>query len=183
MRSGYTKGRGIFSYMFAYAALFVAAFIAAAIVLWLYRAVVGVGKVVYQAFLPSSVTEDSLTAHVKEERLPLTINDTAMPWGWGKHESPAQSARTSTVVNEDPVPWGWPGSKQEIREHHPILQLSEKALDGSEVETEVDNLPQSQIGWPYREEKFEFAGKAYKVVRKDAPERTDLGLTGTPWGW
>jgi hypothetical protein len=173
--------------MFAYALLFVASFIAAAIVLWLYRAIVGAGKAVYQAFLPSSVTQDNLAAHMTEERLPLTINDTATPWGWGKHESPAQAARTGTVVKDKPVPWGWPGSKQEIREHHPILQLSGNALVEPEVEVEaeveVDNIPQSQIGWPYREEKFEFAGKAYKVVRKDAPERTDLGITGKPWGW
>jgi hypothetical protein len=169
--------------MFYYAALFVASFIAAAVVLWLYRSLVGVGKAVYQAFLPSSVTDDNLTAHVADDRLPLTINDTATPWGWGKNESPAQAARTGAVVQDDPVPWGWPGSKQEIREHNPILNLSSKTLVEPEAETEADNIPQGHIGWPYREEKFEFAGKAYKVVRKDAPEKTDLGLASKPWGW
>jgi len=176
--------------MFIYASLFVAAFITAAIILWLYRALVGVGKAVYQAMLPSYKTEaHDPTAHVEEERLALTVNDTPTPWGWAKHSTPSRVARTAKIAKSDPVPWGWPGSSKEIRDHEPLLQLATHALTEPTNHAETESKPdpddntESAVGWPYREDKFDFAGKAYKVIRKDAPEKTKLSSTGTPWGW
>jgi len=43
--------------------------------------------------------------------------------------------------------------------------------------------PKPVTGWPYREEKFDFAGKSYKVSRKAKLKKTNLGNTSTPWGW
>lgn len=177
--------------MFFYASLFVAAFITATIVLWLYRALVGVGKAVYQAMLPSYKTDvHDATAHLEDERQALTVNDTLTPWGWAGHVQSSQLARVNKIVEEEPVPWGWPGNRNEIREHEPMLVLSSNALTEptdqvkpEDQNDESEDNAENKVGWPYREEQFDFAGKAYTVIRKDAPERTDLGHTGTPWGW
>ena len=68
-----------------YAALIIAAFILATVVLWLYRAIVGAGKAIYQAILPSSKLDTSdPTHHVEDERLALTVNETRTPLGLGR---------------------------------------------------------------------------------------------------
>ena len=176
--------------MFEYAALFIAAVIMATVVLWLYRAVVGAGKAVYQAILPSSKTEaDDPTHHVEDERLALTVNDTRTPWGWREHSTPARAARAAEIATVHAVPWGWPGNDREIRNHEPTLLLASHSLTDSEspvqavTEAEPEDRPNENVGWPYREEKFDFAGKAYKVVRKESLEITNLSTTDTPWGW
>lgn len=68
--------------MFFYASLFVACVILAVIIVWLYRALAGVGQAVYQAFLPSSKRDNGPTSHLDTQRLNTTINDVPTPWGW-----------------------------------------------------------------------------------------------------
>lgn len=144
--------------MFFYTLLFVASFMVALVILWLLNTFVETVRVVYCAFLPSS--KDSPTSHLKEPSLATTINDT-------------------------PTPWGWPGNNNEIRDHGPEsngtgLDSYTNNLDAKQKEKKA-NKP--SVGWPYREDRIEFAGKAYKVTRKVTPKKTNLKTTIKPWGW
>lgn len=165
--------------MFFYTSLFVASLIVALIILWLYHAISDVGKAVYRAILPSS--KGNPADHLKSETvLRTTINDTPTPWGWGDHTKPSQAARTAKIVPSDSVPWGWPGNNNKIREHGQHYDLNAgQAL----AESDDNEKPKPVTGWPYREEKFDFAGKSYKVSRKARPKKTNLSNTSTPWGW
>jgi len=165
--------------MFFYTSLFVASLIVALVVLWLYHALADVGKAVYRAILPSS--KDNPADHLNRESvLRTTINDTPTPWGWGEHAKPSQAARTSRIAPSESVPWGWPGNDNKIREHGQQYDLNAGV---ALTEPAPDKKKEPATGWPYREEKFDFAGKSYKVSRKATPKKTNLRNTGTPWGW
>jgi len=164
--------------MFFYTTLFIASLIVALVVLWLYHAIVDVGKVVYQAILPSS--KGRSTAHLEHETIYTTVNETPTPWGWGEHSKPSQAARTAKIAQADSVPWGWPGNDRKIRGSGQPFDLNAGVKPAESVS---DKKKEAVIGWPYREDKFEFAGKAYKVTRKVTPEKTNLQTTGKPWGW
>jgi len=172
--------------MFFYTFLFIASVIVALVILRLYNAIVGVGRDVYEAILPSS--KDSPTDHLEGVKLNTTINDTPTPWGWKSHSTPSNLARTHPARPSEQTPWGWPGNKNEIREHHP----GDASSNGSGIDAYVnrDNPPPPEeelkkpvVGWPYREEKFEFAGKAYKITRKAKTKKANLSSSGKPWGW
>jgi len=163
--------------MFFYTSLFVATLILAAVVLWLYRALVGAGEAVYQAILPSS--KSTPTDHLAREAVRTTVNDTPTPWGWGEHAKPSHAAKTAKIAKADTVPWGWKGSDKKTNGYKPGLSHARRAG----VEPMAKPAAKGQIGWPYREDKFEFAGKAYKVTRKATPKKTNLSSTSKPWGW
>jgi hypothetical protein len=165
--------------MFFYTSLFIASLIVALVVLWLYHALADVGKAVYRAILPSS--KGNSTDHLTSEAYRrTTINDTPTPWGWGEHAKPSQAARTAKIAPSDSAPWGWPGNKNKIRERGQQYDLNGGA---ALTETAPEKKKETGTGWPYREEKFDFAGKSYKVSRKASPKKTNLRNTGTPWGW
>lgn len=165
--------------MFFYTSLFVASLIVALILLWLYHAIADVGKAVYRAILPSSKNKptDHLDSSVV---LRTTINEVPTPWGWGEHSKPSQAARIAKIAPSDSVPWGWPGNGSKIRERGQHYDLN-----GGQALTELKPNQKKEVlvGWPYREEKFDFAGKSYKVSRKATLKKTNLRTTGTPWGW
>lgn len=173
--------------MFFYTSLFIASVIVALIILYLYNALMEVGKAVYRAILPSS--KDNLTKHIDETRYNSTINDTPTPWGWQPHATPASAAKTVPAMPSDNTPWGWKGNDNEIREHGPksatkkVTRDAASGLDAFIKKNVNERGTKSAVGWPYREEKFEFAGKSYKVSRKATPKRTNLSTTGKPWGW
>lgn len=168
---------GSFTMLF-YTALFIASLIVALILLWIFHALADVGKAVYRAMLPSS--KDNPTAHLEAETVRASVNDTPTPWGWGEHSKPAQAARTTAAASADTVPWGWPGNDREIRDHGQNYQLN---AGGALTEPKTEEKKETGVGWPYREEKFDFAGKAYKVTRKVVPKKTNLRETDKPWGW
>ena len=173
--------------MFFYTALLVASVIAALIILYIYNALADIGKAVYRAFLPSS--KDNLSSHIDDTPYHATINDTPTPWGWDGQAEPASPVRAVPASPNDDAPWGWKGNDHEIREHGPrsAVRNATSGLDAflnkaaSERASKAGR--QATVGWPYREEKFEFAGKAYKVTRKATPRKTNLETAGKPWGW
>lgn len=165
--------------MLFYTSLFVASLIVALIALWLYHVLTDIGKAVYHAILPSS--KGNPTDHLDSKAvLRTTINDTPTPWGWGEHSKPLQVARTTNIAPSDAVPWGWPGSDNIPRKRGKHYDLNAGALL---TESKPRDNEKAAIGWPYREETFDFAGKSYKVSRKTTPEKTNLRKTGSPWGW
>lgn len=173
--------------MFFYTALFVASVITALIVLYLYNALMDVGKAVYKAMLPSS--KDNLSRHIDDTPYHATINDTPTPWGWDANAGRGNPAKAVPASPNDDTPWGWKGNDNEIREHGAKGTVRNAALGLEAFLNKTTSEPSSRaskpsaVGWPYREEKSEFAGKAYKVKRKVAPRRTNLKTTSTPWGW
>lgn len=172
--------------MFFYTFLLIGCVIAALVILQLYNAVVSVGKTVYTAILPSS--KDGITNHVEEVIINTTINETRTPWGWKDHSTPSTLARTHPAPTDEQTPWGWPGNGNKIRERTPAKQPSSGAdlnayISSKRAQPKPEEKQQPTVGWPYREEKFEFAGKDYKVTHKVKPKRTNLETTGKPWGW
>lgn len=173
--------------MFFYTSIFVASVFMALIVLYLYRALVGAGKSVFGAILPSS--KDNRTPTREESRYSTSINRTRTPWGWGSRSSLASAARPQPALPTRKTPWGWKGNGAEIRERGNNNNQPENApgfdafLKNNSSEFKSEAAQKSTVGWPYREEKSEIAGKAYKVKRQTTPNRTNLRTTGTPWGW
>jgi hypothetical protein len=177
--------------MVFYSILFVASVIVALVVLYLYHMLADVGKTVYKAFLPS--TKDSSSNHQTKVKVATSINDTPTPWGWQGKAAQESRKRTSPVASPKNVPWGWKGNNHEIRDRgskppvQTAVRIGAKGLDAllkqSGNGSNSDSASRKKVGWPYREEKTEFAGKAYTVKRKATPARTNLRTAGKPWGW
>jgi hypothetical protein len=172
--------------MFFYISLFVACVIIALVILYLYNSVAGVGKLIHRTLLP--ISKNNLTAHLEDKKLATTINDTPTPWGWESHSTPENVAQTHPAAPSGQRPWGWPGNHHATYDHRSTNGTGNAsgsgifhAHNGSASTPEATESP--TVGWPYREEKFEFAGKAYKVTRKAKLKRTDLSTTSKPWGW
>ena len=112
--------------MFFYTALFIASVITALIILYLYNALMDVGKAVYRAILPSS--KDNLARHIDDTPYHVTINDTPTPWGWDSQAAPANRVKTVPASPNDNTPWGWKGNDHEIREHGPKSAVRNASL-------------------------------------------------------
>jgi hypothetical protein len=167
--------------MFFYTTLFIASVIIAFVILYLYRSLWEVGSAIYKVFLPSAKTNRPRQA--EDEKPGTSINRTPTPWGWNGHATPENANRPQVARQTGQTPWGWPGNDHEIREHSAGNRLlnAQHSMHDVVSATGADRNP--GVGWPYREEKVEFAGKAYKVTRKATPARTNLKTTGKPWGW
>ena len=154
--------------MFFYTSLFIASLLVALVLHWLYHVVVDFREKVSREVLPGSRNKST----VDHESRPVRANITKIPdpWGWGEHTNPSQAARTAGIAPSDAVPWGWPGNDRDIHAHG--QHSDSRAVHAKPVH-----------GWPYREDKAEFAGKAYKVTRKAEIKRTRLSTAGKPWGW
>jgi len=168
--------------MFFYTALFIASVIIAVVILWLGRSLADVGKAVYQAFLPSSKANRDPTGHLDTQRLTTTINDTPIPWGWKGDSSPSQVARVTPAAPATLEPWGWSGAKQRAR-NNDSNQGSQNFLKTSSTAPGKKKKEKPLVGWPYREESFEFAGKSCKVVKARKLRKNHLKTIGKPWGW
>lgn len=156
--------------MFFYTSLFIASLFAALIVLWVYRTVAFSIKSVYKTVLPTSDTGP--TSHLKDKAVPITSREKPTPWGWKGHETPANAAKTHAALPTEKPNWGWSGGQQGIHEQNGSYAVSKPAAAGK-----------PGAGWPYREEKSEFAGKAYKVTRKVATKTASTNTADKPWGW
>jgi len=144
--------------MFFYVSLFIACVISAFLGLYLYHALVDVGKVAFKSLLPGS--KDNIAGHLGTVRSGSTAKGTQTPWGWRGNDS---DNNTRTRRPGYAAPNGASG------------------LDG--FLNNVGNKTTS-TGWPYREDKVEPNGKAYKVTRKTVSSKPRLRTGGAqPWGW
>ncbi len=103
--------------MLFYSLLFVGSVIAAILVLYLYNAVVRIGKSIYKARLPDS--KENLTSHLDGARYSTAVNDAKTPWGWESHTSPQTTARTHPASPNRQAPWGWSGNEHDVRSRWP----------------------------------------------------------------
>ena len=162
--------------MFFYTALLIASLVAAIAVLWAFRTIRYNAGSVYKTVLPE--TEIGSTSQLKSKAAPVASDGSQSPWGWKGHETPANAAKTHAALPTEKPNWDWSGSRNEVHDQQshngPYDNLSKRAT-----------TRKAGARWPHREEKHEFAGKAYKVTRK-APTQTsdtDTGTLDKPWGW
>jgi len=171
--------------MLFYASLFLFCVALSAVVVWFYRSLDKVGKTIYRAFLPSS------KGNIKKEppEPAATVNGARVPWGWngtGAERGLAPAEAIPAPVRRTTIPWGWPGNRgkekpQANRVTKPSKQPAapEQANLGATV-----GQRRAKVGWPYREESFEFAGRTYRVnKRAKVKGSTNAGGAKRPWGW
>jgi len=160
--------------MFFYTALLIASLLAALVILWVYRTIRYSAGSVYKTVIPE--TRIGSTSQLKSRAAPITSGGSQSPWGWKGHETPANAAKTHAALPTEKPHWDWSGSQNEVHDQQsqngPFDNLSKPAT-----------TRKAGAGWPHREEKLEFAGKAYKVTREAPSETSDTGTADKPWGW
>lgn len=166
--------------MLFYIALFVTCIIVAGGFVYLFRALENVGNDVHQVSVQSIRTRER--KRPKERKLATTVNNTPTPWGWNGAEKSNNVVQLRPAAPNVKAPWGWQGNHQPVKAHgvHGGVNGSSARRDAAPGHAKIVS---PTVGWPYREEKFEFAGKSYKVARRAAPKPTDLSKTSKPWGW
>jgi hypothetical protein len=178
--------------MLFYASLFLFCVVVASIVVWLYRSVEDVAKQAYRAFLPSSKQNQMRRKTRKRQQVHLNpaLESAASPWGWGNEGGPRRAVPVKRAVpaKPDTTPWGWEGSGAKGRRQS--TRLSEEVTGVTRamrerLEGRANHKPEDKpvVGWPYREEKFEFSGKEYKVTRKPKAKISKKSTVSKPWGW
>jgi len=168
--------------MFFYISLFVASIIAAFVVLYLFNLLVSAGKRIQKSSLPSS--KGNPTRHVGGVRYGTAAN-TSTPWGWKGHASPSSAARRHPAKPPVKTPWGWQGGEGPVRNgNHSTKEATglDAFIENSANKTSVNGVSPN-VGWPYREEKKEVAGRAYKVTRKNTARSSNVSSVKAPWGW
>ena len=94
--------------------------------------------------------------------------------------SHAENVRFHSKVNDTPTPWGWKGGDLGTREHG----VASNGATGLDAFVNKHSRESAAVGWPYREERNEIVGKAYKVSRKAMAKKSRLSTTNNqPWGW
>jgi len=169
--------------MLFYIGLFIACVVVSLGFLFLYRSLAELGRIIYHAFLPTGRDNRTPPAEEHARNVTSTANETPAPWGWYGRTAARKAARKRPATPGPRTPWGWPGSKRAVREHVGVHGIADGFLNRLDKVSKPERIVSPDVGWPYREEKFEFAGKDYKVLRKAAPKPTDLKKTGKPWGW
>jgi hypothetical protein len=167
--------------MLFYVSLFVACVIIAVAFLYVFRALENVTEDVYQVSVQSIRTRHK--ERPRERTLATTVNDTPTPWGWNGVEKPDQVTRTRPAAPNVKAPWGWQGNQQPIHTHGVPKSVDGGSRNPHDKPSSQANTVSPTVGWPYREEKFDFAGKRYRVARRSVPKPTDLSKTDKPWGW
>ena len=156
----------------------------------MYRSLDSVGKALYRAFLPSF--KNNRFADDEERDTAPTTNSARVPRGWSRGSARRHRRQVSNVqaARQAPTaPWGWPGNRRNERSSESRAKRLVEAIrlrDGVEPETpsQAANEGESRVGWPYRDEAFEFAGRQYKVVHASGPVGSkNLGGKARPWGW
>ena len=87
------------------------------------------------------------------------------------------NAKLNSNGNSATTPWGWKGNDSGVREH------GSNSATGLDAILNNNASESASVGWPYREEKTELAGRANKVSRKAGSAKTGRRSGGKPWGW
>jgi hypothetical protein len=158
--------------MLFYVSLILFSIAVSAIVLWFYRSLFEIGKATYQAIFPSAKKQ------YREERLESlnpSLNSAATPWGWSGGGSRRAIPVAPTVTRKAATaPWGWKGGGDSAKSRNTATNANAQ---------QANSKGTSDIGWPYREEKFDFSGKEYTVVKKKRVKKSNMSGVSKPWGW
>jgi|GEM_PF-3382513 len=156
--------------MIYYTFLLLIIVVVSVIAIWMYRAIFGVGRSVYQ----SNLVGGRKVSKRAKARLKV------------RRKARAQNAGSSSSSGI-PTPWGWKDNAalpHEAYVAHKPGSLRGHAHAGVNVfaVAPAPATARKNVGWPYKEEKMQFAGKAYKVNRR-AADGGDLNGDGKPWVW
>ena len=132
--------------MLYYTSLFLIVLLASVIIVWLYRAIFGVGRTGYRSSVRGGRTVS------KRTKARMQAHRAAHP--------------VSPHVIDGPV---------SLRGHA-------RAGENMFAATHTPGAAGANAGWPYKEEKMESVGKAYRVNRK-AATKSNADKDGKPWGW
>ncbi len=154
--------------MLYYTSLFLIIVLVSMVAIWMYRVVFGVSRAAYRSSVQGGrKVSKRAKARMKARR---------------KARIKAGGSSTTSGV---PDAWGWSGTTGLIhsdRDTHNPGSLRGHARAGENIFATApnDTIAGKNAGWPYKEEKVEFVGKAYKVNRKAADDG-DLDGDGKPW--
>lgn len=184
--------------MLFYIILAISCIIVAAVVVRFSRSVAEIGKAAFHVILPSS------KGNIREPKLAelnSNLSESVTPWGWAnsgelRHavsRGERISRRSVQKKSAEKVPWGWPGSESLQRSNRDAVTegIEKSALVASvksmlnrhgNRSTKTADDGRSKVGWPYREESFEFSGRKYKLTRKPRKTLSRKGAS-KPWGW
>ena len=162
--------------MFFYISLLIGSVVAAVLLLYFFHAIRSLSSAAYKSMLPSA--KDRRTGHLENTKF-SDNSKMQTPWGWRGHASPAGVARTHPAVPSDHgVSWEWKAKGNKTNNKSQAEKPT--GLNGFLAS---EATPKPAVGWPYREDKLDAAGSAYKVTRRAKPARTNLRDNGKPWGW
>ena len=91
----------------------------------------------------------------------------------------------SPGLNQAATPWGWKGGNH-LPESTTSRVVGDVAQAAGSLKRSATNRKKADdpvVGWPYRDEKSEFAGPEYKVTHKKSVKKTNMGGVSKPWGW
>jgi hypothetical protein len=172
--------------MFTYTSLFVASLVVAAVIYFLFRVVSDSSRSVYSSKEPLAII-DSTKVNAKDTTVTKGLASKPTPFGQGGHASPQHVARTNPAVPTDNINWGWEGSGVQLRESQsrPLQGAGESGHCSLYDARMSENKPHfdRHAGRLHREEKFNPAGKTYRVTRKDDHKTPEAGSPNKPWGW
>jgi len=166
--------------MLFYILLFVTCVIVAVGFLFLYRSLDSIGKSVFQAFLPTAGKKKVRAKSPRARTLATSVNETPTPWGWAGTSTAGRAARARPTALQPGQPAAWPGNHGGANAHG---GGNGNFADGRDDASKPASIVNPNVGWPYREEKFELEGRNRKAARKTTPKPTDLSKTEKPWGW
>ena len=180
--------------MLYYVTLLLVIVVFSIIAIWLYRAIVGFARSAHTAMLPGRQkisakakarlkARQKMRAKAKRATNPGEDIDIPTPWGWRDEAHSVHSPhfqRTNNKPGSDRKLWAGSSRKSAIKENHgDYAQTSRRQPGYSES---VQKPAKQRVGWPYREDKMAFAGKAYKVKRKTSSD-DEVNADGKPWVW
>jgi hypothetical protein len=168
--------------MLTYATIFIASIIVASIAIFLYKVVSSSSRSVYSSREHLAIY-DVKPNYQKDKVTAGGIPD--YPYG-DNHASPRHMAKTHPALPTETVEWGWKGSGKQPHQQAGHARGSANSSHCSlyDLKPESSRVNRNQkVGWPYREEKSEGAGKVYKVTRKVARRDSEPDGLNKPWGW
>lgn len=141
--------------MFFYTSVFIASVVLSLVVIWLCRAVMDAGSVVYRAILPSA--KSGMMRRLFKKNSATTPDGVSAPWGWGGDQKPDAQARSHPSAPVAQIPWGWPGNTNPVRGH------DRSAQGGGDPSSFIKRQA------PVKAETFH--------------SKTAMQHAGKPWGW
>lgn len=152
--------------MLYYTSLFLFLVLVSVIAIWVYRGIFGVSRAAYRSSLQGG---RKLSKRAKARM------------------KARQKAHGTSATKGAPTPWGWNAATGQMHSDRDIRSpetLRGHARSSEHMFASAPNpaAVRKNAGWPYKEEKMKFAGKAYKVNRK-AAEDGELDGDGKPWVW
>lgn len=164
--------------MLTYATIFIASVIVASIAIFFYKTISNSSRSAYSSKERLAIL-DVKPNYQKDKVTAGGIPD--YPYG-DNHATPRHMAKTHPALPTEKVDWGWNESGKQAGHARGSANSSHCSLYDLKPESSRVNRNQ-KVGWPYREEKSEVAGKVYKVTRKVARQDSKPDGLHKPWGW